>query len=223
MLIEIVKRLTLNINKKSWCLFHSTVTQLSLTVVPVLILNSLTIDTWMILSILFTLYLIVFATTCSLLQRHGEHLCPHRDVFLLRPGCHRSSHAEVPVVEEIPHVFAAGECLLLCMKRAVNVRTTCLSWSEVCFSRCSLCCSSCTRATTFSQSATSRIPWTCWWLVTASPSSSSSVTSTIRATSTKRSRNKFPVSVVFTASTRGNNMPTVWRVFFQCVPHQLSV
>ena len=48
-------------------------------------------------------------TSCSVLHRAGQHLCSHCDVFLLRPGCHRPSHAEVSVVEAIPHVSAAGE------------------------------------------------------------------------------------------------------------------
>lgn len=62
--------------------------------------------------------------------------------------------------------------------------------SVVCLSSCSFSCSSCTRATTCSQSVTSPMPWMWWCLVTVSPSSSSLVTSTIRATSPRRSRNK---------------------------------
>ncbi|KAA8590018.1 hypothetical protein FQN60_013383 [Etheostoma spectabile] len=46
--------------------------------------------------------------SCSVLHRAGQHLCSHCDVFLLRPGCPRPSHAEVSVVEAIPHVSAAA-------------------------------------------------------------------------------------------------------------------
>lgn len=48
----------------------------------------------------------------SVLHRPRQHLCPHCDVLLLRSGCGRPSHAEVPVVETIPHVSAAGEWLV---------------------------------------------------------------------------------------------------------------
>lgn len=69
-----------------------------------------------------------------------------------------------------------------------------LNRSELCrLSRCSLSWSLCTQRTTCSQIATTLMPWMLWWLVTASPSSSSSVTFIIRATSgRRRSRNETP-------------------------------
>lgn len=72
----------------------------------------------------------MFIKSCSVFCRPGQHLRPHCDVFLLRPGCDRPSHAEVPVVEALPDVSAAGECVLLCMKMTVNVHETCL-WSQL--------------------------------------------------------------------------------------------
>lgn len=122
-----------------------TVNLVPLPFVPVLILNTFTMNVWMLLSIRFISYpsfvaavivsplLWFFATPCSVLHRHGEHLCPHCDVFLLCPCCHRPSHAEVPVVEEIPHVSAAGERLPLCIPWTVTGSAMC-SWRTLIWS-----------------------------------------------------------------------------------------
>lgn len=69
-----------------------------------------------------------------------------------------------------------------------------LNRCELCrLSRCNFSWSLCTQRTTCSQIATTPTPWMLWWLVTASPSSSSSVTFIIRATSgRRRSRNETP-------------------------------
>lgn len=68
------------------------------------------------------LHFLVRSVSCSILHRPGQHLRPYRDVLVLRPGCHRPSHAEVPVVEEIPDVPAAGEHLLSVRKQLVYIR-----------------------------------------------------------------------------------------------------
>lgn len=59
-------------------------------------------------------------TPCSVLHRPGEHLRPHRDVLVLWPGSYRPTHAEVSVVEEIPHVSAAGKRQPLHVPRPVK-------------------------------------------------------------------------------------------------------
>lgn len=104
----------------------------------------------------------VCATSCSLLHWPAQHLRSRCDVSILRPGCHWPSHAEVPVVEETPYVTAAGECCSVWNKLWMCVCEE--RWFELfpsCLSRCSFWCSSCTRAATCSQSATSPNPWTC--------------------------------------------------------------
>lgn len=135
--------------------------------------------------------------SCSVLRRPDQHLCPRYNVLLLWPGCTRPSHAEIPVVETVPDISAAGERLQLCSEIFKNVRASMfesLNRSELCrLSRCNLSWSLCTQRTTCSQIATTLMPWMLWWLVTASPSSSSSVTFIIRATSgRRRSRNETP-------------------------------
>ncbi|XP_061636444.1 ELOVL fatty acid elongase 8b isoform X1 [Phyllopteryx taeniolatus] len=45
---------------------------------------------------------------CSFLHRPAQHFGAHRDVLLLRPGCSGPSHAQVPVVEVVPHLPAAA-------------------------------------------------------------------------------------------------------------------
>lgn len=172
-------------------------------------------------TVIFTL-LTLLTHVHSVLHRHGQHLHPHRDVFLLWPGGHRPSHAEVPVVEAIPHLFAAGECGSELWREYLSRKLTCVR----CGSRSSSCCFSFTPATTSSQTATSLTPWMLWCSVTASRSSSSLATFIIRATSRKRKISKMQWwdltqtslklhnwTVVYLqyshVSTRGNNMTAV--------------
>lgn len=109
-------------------------------------------------------HILLFAS-CSVSHLPGEHLHSPGDVLVLRPGGARPPHAEVPVVEAVPHLSAAGERLLQ-KKKKVNrgrddvffVTRTDLNFSPNDFSRCSFFCSSCTPATTCSPSATSPTP-----------------------------------------------------------------
>lgn len=66
--------------------------------------------------------LMSLCTACSVLHRPAEHLRPCHHVLLLRSGCHRPSHAEVSVVEKIPHLPAAGEHFLSAQRARACVR-----------------------------------------------------------------------------------------------------
>ncbi len=51
----------------------------------------------------------LFSNSYSIFYWAAEHLCSYSDVFLLWPGSPGASHAEISVVEALPHLTTAGK------------------------------------------------------------------------------------------------------------------